>query len=209
MKVSQVEEIPTDKFLVTIHDNKNNYPGQFIIGKLFYNKIKDYISLRPNDQEFSDRFFIHYTKGRCTRQPMGRHKIAEVPKNIATYLNLDDAPRFTGHCFRRTSATLLSESGATMQQIKQLGRWRSDIIAQGYIEHSIRNKELIYNGIIHESNGINIQPHIQPIPSTSAAVISHTYNNTIHNSNTDNVLNSDLNLADIEFSDEFIPDNTS
>ncbi|KAL7307808.1 hypothetical protein TKK_0000128 [Trichogramma kaykai] len=41
---------------------------------------------------------------------------------------------YTGHCVRRTSASLLSESGATIQMIKQAGRLRYDMIEQGYIE---------------------------------------------------------------------------
>lgn len=102
--------------------------------------------MRPQDF-VCDNFFIQYNKGRCTRQPTGRHKIGSIPEQITTFLNLDNVKKYTGHCFRRTAATLLSESGANMQAIKQLGRWRSDIIAQGYVKHSIHNKQLIYDGI--------------------------------------------------------------
>lgn len=34
-----------DKILVTINDNKNDYPGQFIVGSMFYQKIKKKIFL--------------------------------------------------------------------------------------------------------------------------------------------------------------------
>ena len=120
MKVDDVEDLG-DKYLVSINNNKNDYAGQFIIGIFFYQKIKKYILLRPVDQ-FSDRFFIHYQRGKCTRQNIGRHKIGEVPEKIATYLQLPNPKRYTGHCFRRMSATLLFESGANMQMVKQLGR---------------------------------------------------------------------------------------
>lgn len=153
MKTSDVEDLG-DKYLVSIRHNKNEYPGQFIIGQLFYSHIRKYISLRPPDH-FSDRFFVQYHNSKCTRQPVGRHKIGETPQLIATFLNLEDASRYTGHCFRRTAATLLSESGANMQKIKQLGRWRSDLIAQGYVENSIHNRQLIYQGIINGGEATN------------------------------------------------------
>lgn len=35
--------------------------------------------------------------------------------------------------------------------IKQLGRWRSGIIAQGYIENSLLSRQLIFDGIVQEN----------------------------------------------------------
>lgn len=166
MKVEEIEDL-ANKYIVSINSNKNDYAGQFIIGNLFYDHVKKYISLRPPGQ-FSDRFFIKYQEGKCFRQPIGRHKIGEVPENIASYLQLPDPKRYTGHCFRRTSATLLSDSGANMQMVKQLGRWRSDIIAQGYIENSMHNRQLIYDGVVHKATTANT--HSNPSTSTSAQV---------------------------------------
>ena len=120
----------------------------------------------------SDRFFIQYHNGRCIRENIGRYKIGEVPESIASYLNLENAKKYTGHSFRRTAATLHSASGANMQMIKQLGRWRSDMIAQGYIENSLLNKQLIYNGITHEIKTSN--SHLKP--STSKEVTTTTSN---------------------------------
>lgn len=62
---------------------------------------------------------------------MGRNKIAEIPKSIAEFLNLPNPKSYTGHCFRRTGATLLSNSGANTTMLKQLGGWQSTSIAQG------------------------------------------------------------------------------
>ena len=156
-RVCDVEDLG-DKFIVSIPDNKNDYPGQFIIGNLFYDKIKHYISLRPK-QEFTERFFIHYINGKCQSQNIGRHKIGEVPQLIAKYLNLRNPERYTGHCFRRTAATLLSDAGGNIQMLKQLGRWRSDLIAQGYIENSLHNRQMIFNTVTQQTvkNTIPIQ----------------------------------------------------
>lgn len=150
MKIQDIEDIH-GRYLLSINSNKNDYPGQFIIGELFYQKIKSYIDLRPKNV-ITDRFFLYYSKGKCTSQPIGIHKIGEVPSNIASFIQLPDSKRYTGHCFRRTSATLLSDGGASMQQLKQLGRWRFDAIAQGYIENSLHNRQVIYEGITHQKN---------------------------------------------------------
>lgn len=151
MKPEDVEDIG-NRFLVNVSgDNKNYYSGQFLIGEHFYARVKRYISLRPPGY-VCDKFFLNYQKGKCTMQPIGIHKIGKVPSTVAAYCDLDEPMRYTGHCLRRTSATLLSDSGANMQAVMQLGRWRSDMVARGYIENSLANREMIYQGIIHNQN---------------------------------------------------------
>ncbi|XP_057319850.1 uncharacterized protein LOC130664103 [Microplitis mediator] len=65
-----------------------------------------------------------------------------------------------------------------MQMVKQLGRWRSDSVAMGYIENSMHNREMIYNGITQKSG-----PHTQtklpssPQVSSSAEVINNPRTN--------------------------------
>ncbi|KAL7292822.1 hypothetical protein TKK_0013648 [Trichogramma kaykai] len=164
MLVQDVEDL-NNKYLVSINVNKNDYPGRFIIGNLFYDKVKQYIDARPTDFG-ENRFFIQFSKGKCTRQPMGRHKIGQVPAMIAEFLGLQNPKAYTGHCFRRTAATLLSESGANMQMIKQMGRWRSDLIAQGYIENSLLNKQLIFNGIVQSVRKSPITSHFDESTSS-------------------------------------------
>ena len=68
---------------------------------------------------------------------------------------MDHPEEYTGHCFRRTGTTLLSNSGAPMI-IKQLGGWKSDTVAQLYVADSLENKNKIYDGITHEASR-NIQ----------------------------------------------------
>ena len=164
MKCDDITDLG-DKFVVSINLNKNDYPGQFMIGQLFYDKVKNYMSMRPVDYT-NDRFFVQYLNGKCKRQNIGRHTIGGIPKQIATFLNLKDAERYTGHCFRRTAATLLSESGASMQMVKQLGRWRSDIIAQGYIEDSLHNRQMIFDGITQ-----NMSKTVRPLQSVIPSLI--------------------------------------
>lgn len=149
LKFNQVED-KTDKFIVSVEDTKTYIDRSFVIGSLFYEKIKKYILLRPQEQ-FTNRFFIRYNNGKCDKQVMGKNKIGSTPSSIASYLGLKDPSKYTGHCFRRTSATLLSNSGANMPMLKQLGGWKSDTVAAGYIASSERNKDLIFQGIVHEN----------------------------------------------------------
>ena len=58
----------------------------------------------------------------------------QIPSIIASYLKLPDAKLYTGHCMRRTSATLLANSGADLTTVKGLGGWKSRNVAGGYIE---------------------------------------------------------------------------
>lgn len=135
------------QFIVEIRDSKTYYPRSFVIGRELYSKVKQYVSLRPADTE-TGRFFLTYTKGKCVRQPIGKNKIAEVPKNVAFFLNLENPELYTGHSFRRTGATLLSNSGASLVEVKNLGGWKSDAVAQSYIDNSLAIKEKNFAGII-------------------------------------------------------------
>ncbi|OXU17037.1 hypothetical protein TSAR_016695 [Trichomalopsis sarcophagae] len=128
LKVQDIEDLG-NRNLVSINETKHDKPRQFIIGEHFYDKVKKYTSLRPSDLS-SDRFFIQYQKEKCVHQVIGRNKIRETPQAIASYLDLQDANSYTGHCFRRTGATLLSDSDANITILKQLGGWKSTNIAQ-------------------------------------------------------------------------------
>ena len=71
-------------FIVYIKDTKNRLDHHFIVGPLFYQKVKSYITLSPFDY-FTDKFFIHYSKGKCTHQVIGKNKISETPQIIAIH----------------------------------------------------------------------------------------------------------------------------
>uniref|UniRef100_A0A1Y1L726 Tyr recombinase domain-containing protein n=1 Tax=Photinus pyralis TaxID=7054 RepID=A0A1Y1L726_PHOPY len=72
--------------------------------------------------------------------PVGLNTIGKVPSQIAKYLNLQDPQEYTGHCFRRSSATLLANKGADFLSVKRHGGWRSSAVVEGYVEESIQNK---------------------------------------------------------------------
>lgn len=152
IKTHDVEDTGS-RFIINIRDTKNYYPRSFVIENEYSVKVRQYVALRPENTEL-DRFFILYDKGICKRQPIGKNTITEVPKKIAEFLKLPDTSNYTGHCFRRTSATLLANSGANLTTLKQHGGWRSSTVAEGYIENSLCNKTKIFNQIVYSSDNV-------------------------------------------------------
>lgn len=111
--------------------------------------------LKLDDIEKSENsLLIHILKTKtninekCTVQPVGINTFGKIPTNIAEFLKLPDPKQFTGHCFRRSSASLLADSGANLITIKRHGGWKSSAVAEGYIEDSITNKNKIAERIL-------------------------------------------------------------
>ncbi|XP_066585872.1 tyrosine recombinase XerC-like [Prorops nasuta] len=153
LSVDNIEE-HVKMFLVKIPITKNNKPRKFVIEGKFYSIVKKYTALRPQQSEIK-RFFLNYQHGKCKAQPIGKNKFSSMPKQIANFLKLKDPELYTGHTFRRTSATILADAGANITTIKRHGGWRSDSVAEGYIEESIGNKRKIGNII---NSAMNLQP---------------------------------------------------
>lgn len=62
--------------------------------------------------------------------------LAAFTKKCAEFLGKPDVDAFTGHAYRRTSATIVADSGVSMLALKRHGRWKSDSVAQGYVADS-------------------------------------------------------------------------
>lgn len=148
--------------LVKLTKTKTHIERSFIVKEEFTQIVKKYQKMRPSDVKI-DRFFLNYQKGKCYKQVIGKNKISGMPKQIATYLNLPNCEHYTGHCFRRTSATLLADSGANMTMLKRHGGWKSSTVAEGYIEDSVQNKTKISTKL---TETIKIRPN-SPQPTTS------------------------------------------
>lgn len=146
-------------FRVVIPNTKTKVIREFAItegnvdGINFVDLIRKYIKLRPLNVKH-DRFFIKYSNGKCGIQPVGINTFAKLPQLIARTTGLPNPHLFTGHCFRRSSATLLADSGADILKLKRHGGWKSNSVAEGYIEASIENKKKIAGDILGETNGV-------------------------------------------------------
>ncbi|KAG4076779.1 hypothetical protein HA402_009125 [Bradysia odoriphaga] len=145
-----------DLFLVKLQTTKTKVSGSFTINGKFAMIVQKYIDLRPNRVEGKDRFFMNYQRGKCTVQFIGKNKFAQMPRRIAAYLGLPEVDRYTGHTFRRTSATILANSGADLETIMRHGRWRTGSCAKGYIEDSLQYKaktgQMIHCSILGSSS---------------------------------------------------------
>lgn len=181
LKFSEVHD-KGDIFYVEINNSKNYVVRRFVIDSEFYHRMKNYINLRPTGTS-SNRFFLCYRNGVCTRQPIGINTFYKQPKINAKFLNLDEPNKFTGHCFRRSSASLLAESGADLMTIKKAGGWKTDAAAQGYIDFSVHcNKQIgrtiaetITSGEFKENNlppYLNNAPVPQAVPAAQPVLVS-------------------------------------
>ena len=76
-----------------------------------------------------------------------------IPRDIATFLKLEEPERYTGHSFRRSSASWLADGGADKDTIMRHGGWKSATVAEGYVETSEGNKKQIAAQIFGENSG--------------------------------------------------------
>lgn len=119
---------------------------------------KKYVSLRPSHTNHR-RFFIYYKNGKCSTQVIGKNMLGKIPCTIASYLNLPKPELYTGHCIRRSSATVLANTDTNMTAIVRFGRRKS---TNGDIETSSENrlkiaKPSVVNG---QKDGTSISCHI-------------------------------------------------
>lgn len=141
---------------ITLPNSKTKIMREFAItegnipGISCLDLFRKYKNLRPSHTKH-DRFFLAYRGGKCTQQPVGVNTIGGIPKKIATALGLSESVKYTGHCFRRSSASLLADAGADMHTLKRHGGWKSDGVAEGYVETSIENKKIIATKIMGSS----------------------------------------------------------
>ncbi|XP_031332906.1 uncharacterized protein LOC116163191 [Photinus pyralis] len=147
MKTEDIEDLGS-LLHIQIPDSKTNKTRSFtVIGAHYIGIYRKYVNVRPANMNNS-RFFLKFAKGKCHRAVMGIHFIGEICRKVASYLNLKNPKEYTGHCMRRTSATLLVDAGADITCLKRHGGWKSNCVAEGYIEDSISNKNEIAQKIL-------------------------------------------------------------
>ena len=152
MKTDDVLE-KDDILIVTIPDSKNGKMRTFTITNEIHQNIKPidvykkFKQLRLSHTPHK-YLFVNYRNEKCSTQVVGIHTLGKIPQLIATYLNLPNAKSYTGHAFRRTSASFLADTGCDVLALKQHGGWKSANVAEGYIESSINRKTEIASLIL-------------------------------------------------------------
>lgn len=193
LEMSNIEEME-QCIRITLPLTKTKNPRVFVITVGGFDElnlvqiVKKYWSLRPEGCNHS-RFFVQFRDGKCTRQPIGVNTLGDFPGRLAKFLKLPDAKSYTSHSFRRTSASLLADSGVETTILKRHGGWRSDKTAEGYVEQSLASKKNIAGRILGGETSEHVSATTaraatearvplnlpstssihDPIPSTSAA----------------------------------------
>ncbi|XP_031342149.1 uncharacterized protein LOC116170098 [Photinus pyralis] len=162
----------TDEILETVH-----------VLELF----RKYLVLRPSHTPHNT-FFINYRNGKCSTQVVGVHTFGKIPSLIAQYLKIPNFTNYTGHSFRRSSASLLVEAGGDILMLKRHGGWVSSTVAEGYIEDSMASKMEISSKILTGRDGPSTSqlPMNTTGPSTSQ-VPTHTTGLTSRTTETENL----------------------
>ncbi len=154
MKMEHVNVLE-GKIAIEIPHTKTYTSRSFIISDPDWVAIfHKYLTLRKNLK--NDRLFVQWRNGKLHNQAIGYHSISKFPHKIAAFLKLPKIETFTGHAFRRTSATLLVDNGADLLQLKRLGGWKSSTVAEGYIEASLENKSKTALMLSSTSKGIQL-----------------------------------------------------
>lgn len=175
--------------VVSLFDTKTKQDRSFCITDKecevsFLEIVRKYIALRPKNVPHN-KFFVNYRQKKCTTQPVGINTIYKIPKKIADFLKLPNSEMYTGHCFRRSAATMLSNSGADVVTVKRLGGWKSSSVAETYIEESIGSKIAVSKRILggpENQSSTSVQLSKQTITSCGVPKIdvSNNYNCTIN-----------------------------
>ncbi|KAJ8968288.1 hypothetical protein NQ317_000830 [Molorchus minor] len=119
-------------------------------------RTDELVNLTVNDIE--DAPFLYYKAGKCSSQPVGKNTMGKIPSVVASYLKLPDVACYTGHCLRRSSATLLADAGVDIKTIKRHAGWKLTTVAEGYVENSIENKTKIANQVLVGSSFLPYGP---------------------------------------------------
>ncbi|XP_048005897.1 uncharacterized protein LOC125241445 [Leguminivora glycinivorella] len=143
--------------VVNIINTKNKLERMFTITNKYYNIIKKYMKLRPENCK-NDHFFIRYHNGKCSSQNIGINTFGNIGKMVAGYMKLPNPELYTGHCFRRTSATMLIDAGGNIETLKRHGGWKSTSVAEGYIDNSVQSKIAVSNTILNAIENNNAPP---------------------------------------------------
>jgi integrase len=100
---------------------------------------------------------------RWTNRHIGINAVGKMPSKIAAWLkekephhfDMKEPKEYTGHCFRRTAATLFVEGGGSKPMLKIAGGWSSDSVCEGYVAESSVTRRNISNTLAIPGNNEN------------------------------------------------------
>lgn len=151
--------------MVEVPETKTYKSRKFVITKLeWVQLIHKYLQIRSKCNISGQRLFYTYHHGKCVNIPVGINTIGKIPCNIAQFLKLENHGMYTGHCFRRTSATLLANKGGDLLTIKRHGGWKSSAVAESYVEESVCNKIHVAETLTQPQLSTILHPDVNASP---------------------------------------------
>ena len=172
-------EITDDGFLkVRLEDSKTG-PRHFFVHPSTEEHLnavamyKKYLMLLPKDVK-SDRVWLRMEAGKIQDRPIGKKMMADITKEIARFLNLEDPESDTSHSIRRTGATLLAEKSVTTEALRQYGGWKNASTAQVYIESTASNKKRLAESVLDSTSAPKIPKFSGPAIAVSPPVSTAT-----------------------------------
>ena len=199
MVITNIED-KESALLIHIPDSKTHIQRTFSViqnsgvpGLNLIDIYRKYISLRPNNAK-SKHLFLAYRNGKCVNQIVGINSFSKLPSTVAKYLNLPEPSTYTGHSFRRTSASLLVDSGGDLIQLKKHGGWKSSTVAEGYVDSSMNAKLNCASKILSGKCIGDNSPSYSRAPLISNILNEHSISVTQTNSSEAPTTGSKLNI---------------
>ncbi len=87
------------------------------------------------------RLFVGCMGGKAfVKTPMGINMLRNIGKDVACILSLESPMAYTGHCWRRSSATQAATQGATTVDMKRQFGWKQEVTAMRYIDQTYQQQ---------------------------------------------------------------------
>ena len=161
IKLEDVEKVTEGYMIRIIRTKTTNKHTRFLIPNAIANSNISPASIFPKYFEIvspwlkeknETRIWPRPTRSSFCLQFRGVNHVGTVAKRIATFFSLHPG-QYTGHSFRRSSATSAADSGISLINLKRLGGWRSDFVASGYVDDSI-------------ASAVDAANHLSPLSSS-------------------------------------------
>jgi len=133
-----------------------------------YNDYLDRLEKRNIEIKPERNFWIQvYDKSKFTNQSISR-KFSNAGMEIAKLLKLPNPESFTGHCFRRTSATSMADNGATVTELQRKFGWANPKTAMEYVSNS--KASMMKDAALLSLDSVSYSPKIESSLSTSKSI---------------------------------------
>jgi hypothetical protein len=150
-----IQKSKTDKnstgYLFFIPNQNLDGVNPALILKTYIDLVSEYHSKKEDKDSFriatrkssngSYKFYDHIIG--TFENKIGINWIRSVPKRIAEILKLENPKLYTGHAFRRSGASMFAEAGISSANLRRLGRWKTEKVAEGYVEESQNHKRSV------------------------------------------------------------------